>query len=92
MLFAVAAVGITAFCLVLRWSLMVARMRDLPAWRRCLPLVLLLTAPGASLLRAVDIPQAADAVAFPLNLAALTTSRLEIRAHRRRNPTAPPAG
>jgi hypothetical protein len=92
MLIAIAAVGITVFCLTLWCSLTVARMRDLPAWRRYLPLSLLLISLGASLLRAFDIPQIADAVAFPLNLAAVVMSLREIRARRSRNRTGLPTG
>ncbi|WP_338675164.1 hypothetical protein V1460_20885 [Streptomyces sp. SCSIO 30461] len=61
----------------------VARFRELPAWRRFLPLALFLTALAASLLRGFGIPQIAAAVAFPLNLAALAIAITEIRAHRR---------
>ncbi|MBL3666342.1 hypothetical protein JL475_10125 [Streptomyces sp. M2CJ-2] len=82
MLIAIAALGITIFCLTLWCSVTVARMRDLPTWRRYLPLTLFLIATTASLLRAFDIPQIANAVAFPLNLAALVLSLREIRARR----------
>ncbi|MPY51413.1 hypothetical protein [Streptomyces acidicola] len=79
MLIAIAAVGVTVFCLTLWCSLTVARMRDLPVWRRYLPLSFFLIALAASLLRAFDIPQMANAIAFPLNLAAIVMSLREIR-------------
>ncbi|MER6975871.1 hypothetical protein [Streptomyces carpinensis] len=85
MLIAIAAVGITVFGLTLWCSLTVARMRHLPAWRRCLPLSLFLIALSASLLRAFDVPQIANAIAFPLNLAAIVTSLHEIRARQSRD-------
>ncbi|MFE3853071.1 hypothetical protein ACFXPN_18275 [Streptomyces griseorubiginosus] len=59
-------------------------MRDLPRWRRFLPLSLFLLAAAASLLRAFDIPQLANAVAFPLNLAVVLLALREIRGHRQR--------
>ncbi|MER7762242.1 hypothetical protein [Streptomyces sp. NPDC097619] len=78
---------------VVLWrTVAVARMRELPAWRRALPLVLCLAALVASLLRAFDIRAVADAVAFPLNLAALVLASREIRAaDRARRETATPA-
>ncbi|MDH2393002.1 hypothetical protein QCN29_30345 [Streptomyces sp. HNM0663] len=82
MLIAIAALGITVFCLALWCSVTVARMRDLPTWRRYLPLSFFLFAAAASLLRAFDIPQIADVAAFPLNLAAIVLSLREIRARR----------
>ncbi|MCZ4604347.1 hypothetical protein O3S80_11385 [Streptomyces sp. Lzd4kr] len=82
MLPVVAAFGIAFFCLTLWCSVTVARMRDLPTWRRFLPLALFLIAAGASLLRAVDIPEVAGAIAFPLNLAAVLLSLREIRGRR----------
>ncbi|WP_255311194.1 hypothetical protein [Streptomyces viridosporus] len=91
MLLAVAAFGIAFFCLALWCSVTVARMRDLPPWRRFLPLSLLLVATGASLLRSVDIPQVADAVAFPLNLTAVLLSLKEIRGRRHRREAVRPA-
>ncbi|MFF4761099.1 hypothetical protein [Streptomyces sp. NPDC001292] len=92
MLIAIAVVGITVFCLTLWCSLTVARMRNLPAWRRYLPLSLFLIALGASLLRAFDLPQIANAIAFPLNLAALVTSLHEIRTRQSRNRAGLPTG
>ncbi|MEU6009993.1 MULTISPECIES: hypothetical protein [unclassified Streptomyces] len=92
MLIAIAAVGITVFCLTLWCSLTVARMQDLPAWRRYLPLSLFLIALSASLLRAFDIPQIANAIAFPLNLAVVVTSLYEIRARQSRNRAGLPTG
>ncbi|GLW50173.1 hypothetical protein Stsp02_58340 [Streptomyces sp. NBRC 14336] len=79
---AVAALGITIFCLALRLTVIVARTRDLPAWRRYLPLALLLIAGAASLLRAFGIPQIAEAVSFPFNLAAVVLALREVRARR----------
>ncbi|MGW0957124.1 hypothetical protein [Streptomyces sp. NPDC002545] len=92
MLIAIAAVGITVFCLTLWCSLTVARMQDLPTWRRHLPLSLFLIALSASLLRAFDIPQIANAIAFPLNLAVVVTSLYEIRARQSRNRAGLPTG
>ncbi|MCI3276737.1 hypothetical protein [Streptomyces cylindrosporus] len=84
MLLAVAAFGIAFFCLTLWCAVTVARMRDLPTWRRFLPLALFLIAAGASLLRAFDIPEVANAIAVPLNLAVVVLSLGEIRNRRRR--------
>lgn len=92
MLIAIAAVGVTVFFLTLWCSLTVARMRDLPAWRRYLPLALFLISNGASALRAFDIPQTANAIAFPLTLAAIVLSLHEIRTRRGRNRAGLPAG
>ncbi|RMB82839.1 hypothetical protein CTZ28_27765 [Streptomyces shenzhenensis] len=85
---AVAAFGVAFFCFTLWCSVTVARMRDLPPWRRFLPLALFLIAAGASLLRAIDIPEVANAIAFPLNLAVVLLSLREIRSHRRHTGTA----
>ncbi|MDX3758026.1 hypothetical protein [Streptomyces sp. AK02-04a] len=82
MLLAVAAFGITFFCLTLWCAVTVARMRDLPTRRRSLPLAFFLIAAGASLLRAFDIPEVANAIAFPLNLAVVVLSLREIRSYR----------
>lgn len=82
MLIAIAAVGLTVFALTLWCSVTVARMRHLPAWRRYLPLCLFLLSLTASALRAVGIPDIANAVAFPLNLAVIALSVREIRARR----------
>ncbi|MEW1675324.1 hypothetical protein AB0O47_19050 [Streptomyces noursei] len=92
MLIAIAAVGITVFCLTLWYSLTVARMPNLPTWRRYLPLTLLLIALGASLLRPLDMPQIANAIAFPLNLTAIVLALREIRIQRGRNRVGPPLG
>jgi hypothetical protein len=83
----VAAFGIGMFCLVLWCSITVARMRDIPPWRRFLPLAFFLLAGGASLLRAFDVPQVADVIAFPLNVAAVIVSLREISQRRRRRAT-----
>ncbi|MFE5191120.1 hypothetical protein [Streptomyces sp. NPDC056628] len=82
---AVIAFGIVFFCLTLWCSVTVARMRDIPTWRRFLPFSLFLIAAAASLLRAFDIPAVANAVAFPLNLAVVLLSIREIRGSRRRH-------
>ncbi|MBQ0826617.1 hypothetical protein [Streptomyces tagetis] len=89
---AIAAVGITVFCLTLWCSLTVARMRHLPAWRGYLPLSLVLIALGAGLLRAFGVTRIADAIAFPLVLAAIAVSLCEIHARRRRNRAGIPTG
>ncbi|WP_406175756.1 hypothetical protein [Streptomyces sp. NBC_00996] len=47
-----------------------------------MPLALFLIAAGASLLRAVDIPEVANAIAFPLNLAVVLLPLREIRSRR----------
>ncbi|MGW3660034.1 hypothetical protein ACWD6R_32290 [Streptomyces sp. NPDC005151] len=88
MLFVIAIVGISIFCFTLWCSVRVARMRDLPTWRRYLPLGLLTLSVAASLLRAVDIPQIGEVAAFPLTLAAIAVSLVEVRAqNNRRAPT-----
>ncbi|MEI5595845.1 hypothetical protein [Streptomyces brasiliscabiei] len=92
MLIAIAALGITVFCLTLWSSVTVARMQGIPAWRRYLPLSLFLIAGGASLLRAFGIPEIANAVAFPFNLAAILLSLREIRAQRAKSRVSHPAG
>lgn len=84
MLSAVLALGIAFFCLTLGCSIAVARMRDIPTWRRFLPLCLFLLSSGASLLRAFGVPQVADAVAFPLNLVVVLLSLGEFRGRRLR--------
>lgn len=56
------------------------------------PLFLFLIAGGASLLRAFGIPEIANAVAFPFNLAAILLSLREIRAQRARSLVSLPAG
>ncbi|MER7909548.1 hypothetical protein [Streptomyces sp. NPDC096068] len=81
----VALAGIAVFGSLVLCTVTVARMRELPAWRRFLPLALFLLALTASLLRSVDVREVADAVAFPLNLAAVLLSVREIRARRLRN-------
>ncbi|MCX4538695.1 hypothetical protein ACWD4L_43760 [Streptomyces sp. NPDC002596] len=91
MLFVIAIIGISILGFTLWYSVRVAKMRDLPAWRRFLPLSLLVLSIAASLLRAADIPQVANAVAFPLLLAAIAVSLMEVRAEsNRRTPTATP--
>ncbi|GAA2953493.1 hypothetical protein ACFPN0_11905 [Kitasatospora cinereorecta] len=80
MLFVIALIGISSFGFTLWYSVRVAGMRGLPAWRRFLPLCLLVLSVAASLLRAADIPQVANAVAFPLLLAAIAVSLVEVRA------------
>ncbi|MFI5763160.1 hypothetical protein [Streptomyces sp. NPDC051563] len=90
MLFAVAvfAIAVTAFTL---WcSVIVVRMKDLPWWRRGLPLALFLAANVASALRAFDIPEVANAVAFPLNVGVVVVALAEMRAARRRHETPEP--
>ncbi|MFF4522030.1 hypothetical protein [Streptomyces bluensis] len=82
MLPAVIAFGIAFFCFALWCSVTVARMRDIPTWRRVLPISLFLLAAGASLLRALGIPEVANVVAFPLNLAVVLLSLREIRGRR----------
>jgi hypothetical protein len=84
MLFAVAALGIAFFAFTLWGSVTVFRIRDLPRWRRCLPLTLLLASTIASLLRAFDVPEVANAVSFPLNATAIVLALTEIRAARQR--------
>ncbi|AQT70379.1 hypothetical protein [Streptomyces sp. fd1-xmd] len=84
MLFVIALLGIAVFGVLLWCTITVARMRDLPSWRRFLPLALLLISLGASLLRAFDIPAVANAIAFPLNVAVIILCVREIRARRRR--------
>ncbi|MEE1940620.1 hypothetical protein V1L54_14595 [Streptomyces sp. TRM 70361] len=88
----VALVGIAVFGVLLWCTVTAARIRDIPAWRRFLPLGLFLFALGASLLRAVELPALASTVAFPLNLAAITLAVGEIRAERRRNARRPSVG
>ncbi|GAA3482016.1 hypothetical protein [Streptomyces yanii] len=82
MLFVVAAVGIAVFCFTLWCSVVVARMSGIPAWRRYLPLSLFLISNAASLLRAVDRPEVANTIAFPMTLAVISISLVEIRTHR----------
>ncbi|MFF3342990.1 hypothetical protein [Streptomyces flavidovirens] len=77
------------FLLALRYTMKAARLPDIPPWRRFLPLALLLTATAASLLRAIDIPQPANLIAFPLNIAAIALAGRELAVHRAR---AAPAG
>ncbi|MEH0542339.1 hypothetical protein QA802_04350 [Streptomyces sp. B21-105] len=91
MLIAIAALGITVFCLTLWSSVTVARIHGIPAWRRYLPLTLFLIAGGASLLRAFGIPEIANTVAFPFNLAAILLSLREIRAQRAKSRVSLPA-
>ena len=89
MLFVIAIIGISILGFTLWYSVRVAKMRGLPAWRRFFPLSLLVLSIAASLLQAADIPQVANAVAFPLLLAAIAVSLMEVRAEsNRRTSTA----
>ncbi|MGW8064242.1 hypothetical protein ACVV2G_18695 [Streptomyces ziwulingensis] len=88
MLFAVAALGIALFAFTLWGSVTVFRIRDLPRWRRCLPLALLFASAIASLLRAFGLPEVANAVSFPFNAAAIVVALTEIRAARQRRDLA----
>ncbi|MFJ8669897.1 hypothetical protein [Streptomyces sp. NPDC093600] len=74
--------------LALRYTIKAARLPDIPPWRRFLPLALLLTATAASMLRAIDIPQPANLIAFPLNIAAIALAWRELAAHRARTAAA----
>ncbi|MEU4492930.1 hypothetical protein AB0F96_05580 [Streptomyces sp. NPDC023998] len=85
MLLAVAVIGIALFSFTLWCSITVIRIHDIPAWRRFLPLFLFVISLGASALRAFDIPEVANAIAFPLNLAVIVLSLREIHARRRRS-------
>ncbi|MFC5956501.1 hypothetical protein ACFP51_19100 [Streptomyces pratens] len=85
MLFVIALMGIAVFGITLWCAIAVARIRDIPTWRRFLPLALLIVSNAASLLRAFDIPQPANTIAFPLNVAVILLGLREIRAHRRRH-------
>ncbi|WP_432128239.1 hypothetical protein [Streptomyces sp. bgisy082] len=85
MLVLIALSAVAVFGSLVLCTVTVARVRELPAWRRFLPLSLFLVALAASLLRAVDVREIADAIAFPLNAAAVLLSVREIRARRRRN-------
>ncbi|MFC5802077.1 hypothetical protein [Streptomyces formicae] len=84
MLFAIAAFAIATFAFTLWCSVTVARISDLPWWRRCLPFALFLASNAASLLRAFDMPGIANAAAFPLNVAVIVVALAEIRASRQR--------
>ncbi|MFF4170537.1 hypothetical protein [Streptomyces sp. NPDC001744] len=90
MLFAVAAIGIAVFAFTLWCSVTVARIKDLPRWRRYLPLALFLASALTSALRAFDIPDVANAVAFPLNAGAVAVALAEMRAARQRHKTSEP--
>ncbi|MFD8050177.1 hypothetical protein ACFV5E_42885 [Streptomyces chartreusis] len=72
------------FALALRYTIKALLVPDIPRWRRLLPLGLLLTATGASLLRAVDLPEPASLIAFPCNVAAIALAQRELRQHRAR--------
>lgn len=78
------------FLTALRYTLKTTRIRDIHPWRRYLPLALLLIATAASLMRAVDIPEVANMIAFPLNVAAIGLSLREIRNHQARRATSQP--
>ncbi|MGW8955533.1 hypothetical protein [Streptomyces sp. NPDC055709] len=84
MLFALAALAIATFAFTLWCSVTVARISDLPWWRRYLPLALFLASNIASLLRAFDMPGIANVAAFPLNAALVVVALSEIRASRQR--------
>ncbi|PJE94761.1 hypothetical protein CUT44_26760 [Streptomyces carminius] len=87
-----ALMGIAVLGALLRCTVTVARIRDIPAWRRFLPLGLFLLTLGTSLLRAVELPALANTVAFPSNLTALALAVGEVRAERRRSARRPFAG
>ncbi|WP_240797870.1 hypothetical protein [Streptomyces sp. F001] len=89
MLPAVIASGIAFLCLTLWCSITVTRIRDIPTWRRFLPISLFLIAAAASLLRAFGVAGVADAFSFPLNLAVVLLSLREIRGSRRRREVDP---
>ncbi|MGW1533664.1 hypothetical protein [Streptomyces aureus] len=74
------ALLVVFFILAVRYTLKAARLRDIPRWRRFLPTALLLVAAGASLLRAIDLPEPAQLIAFPCNFAAIALAGREIRA------------
>lgn len=73
------ALLVVLFTLALRYTLKAARLPGIPLWRRFLPTALLLVAAGASLLRAVDVPEPAQLIAFPCNLAAIALAGRQIR-------------
>lgn len=78
------------FACALTVTLKAARIRTLPAWRRYLPVALLLAAAATSLLRGVGVSRPAELVAFPLNLVAIALAARELRAAGRdRTATAP---
>ncbi|MFF4746280.1 hypothetical protein [Streptomyces sp. NPDC001268] len=83
-MYAVLAVGVVVFALTIWCSIAVARLRDIPKWRRLLPLSLFVVSNCLSLLRAFEITAPAEIAAFPLNLATIVIGLGEIRAHRRR--------
>ncbi|MFD5016211.1 hypothetical protein [Streptomyces chartreusis] len=85
---AVAIFGIAFLALTVWCAVTVARMREVPTWRRFLPLFLILLAAGTSLLRAIDIPEAANLVAFPLNVVAVLLALREMHLRRRRKADA----
>ncbi|MFI1657229.1 hypothetical protein ACH4ZU_20300 [Streptomyces sp. NPDC020472] len=90
MLFAVAAIGIAVFGFTLWCSVTVARIKDLPRWRRYLPFALFFASNIASALRTFDLPEAANAVAFPLNALLVVVALAEMRASRQRRETSEP--
>ncbi|MEU9865228.1 hypothetical protein AB0D99_30615 [Streptomyces sp. NPDC047971] len=71
---------VVLFACALTLTVKAARVRTLPAWRRYLPLALLLVAAAASLLRGVGVSGPAEFVAFPLNLVAIALAVSAIRA------------
>ncbi|MFB7368454.1 hypothetical protein ACFC0D_01190 [Streptomyces sp. NPDC056222] len=74
------ALYVLLFACALTVTFKAARIRALPAWRRYLPVALLLAATATSLLRGVGVSEPAEFVAFPLNLAAIALACREIRA------------
>lgn len=85
------ALLLVLFTLALTYTLRVTRTPDIPTWRKYLPVAPLLAAASASLLRAVDIPEVANTIAFPLNLAAIALSWHEMDARRTRKTQRPTA-
>ncbi|MFI8323842.1 hypothetical protein [Streptomyces sp. NPDC085529] len=76
------ALAFLAFNIVL--SVRVGRMAELPWWRRGLPALLLCVALAASAGRAWGVTGAAEAVAFPLNVATALLGMYEVGLRRRR--------
>lgn len=83
-----AVIGFAVLCCVLWCCVTVARIRDIPRWRRFLPFTLFLISTGVSLLRALNTPQVAELIAFPLNLAVITLALREISQRRKRRAAA----
>ncbi|MFB7940874.1 hypothetical protein [Streptomyces sp. NPDC056049] len=78
-LFALAFLGFTVVLCV-----RVARMDELPRWRRFLPALLLCAALATSTGRAWGVTAAAEAVAFPLSAATALLGMYEVDRRRRR--------